>query len=115
MTTNDRLHGDIERGKTKDKVPFADPAAAPLGTDDEAAGHPVDKAAGAARPQAGAEPGRDPVDTPPGSAVSDERSRRIDGELLPSAKRRVRTKLAVFVAILVGVGAVVIAIVALQT
>jgi hypothetical protein len=34
----DRLRADIDRGKTGDKVPAADPAAAPLGTDDEFAG-----------------------------------------------------------------------------
>jgi len=31
----DRLRADIDRGKTGDKVPAADPAAVPLGTDDE--------------------------------------------------------------------------------
>jgi hypothetical protein len=31
----DRLRADIDRGKTGDKVPARDPAAAPLGTDDE--------------------------------------------------------------------------------
>jgi hypothetical protein len=31
----DRLRADIDRGKTGDKAPAADPAAAPLGTDDE--------------------------------------------------------------------------------
>jgi hypothetical protein len=31
---------DIDRGVTGDKVPGSDPAAAPLGTDDEAAGTP---------------------------------------------------------------------------
>jgi hypothetical protein len=35
-----RLRGDIDSGRTKDKVSFADPAAAPLGTDEEAAGTP---------------------------------------------------------------------------
>lgn len=38
------LRGDIDRGLTGDKVAFADPAAAPLGTDDEAAGTPADPA-----------------------------------------------------------------------
>ncbi|WP_109109709.1 hypothetical protein [Azospirillum sp. TSO35-2] len=33
-----RLRADIDRGLTGDKVPATDPAAAPLGTDDEAAG-----------------------------------------------------------------------------
>ncbi|MDQ2101844.1 hypothetical protein [Azospirillum isscasi] len=33
-----RLRDSIDRGLTGDKIPAADPAAAPLGTDDEAAG-----------------------------------------------------------------------------
>jgi hypothetical protein len=33
-----RLREDIDRGGTGDKVAFSDPSAAPLGTDDEAAG-----------------------------------------------------------------------------
>lgn len=37
----DRLRQSIDSGKTGDKVAFPDPAAAPLGTDDEAAGHPI--------------------------------------------------------------------------
>jgi hypothetical protein len=32
------LRASIDRGETGDKVPAADPAASPLGTDDEAAG-----------------------------------------------------------------------------
>ena len=36
-----RLRADIDSGKTGDKSPGHDPAAAPLGTDDEAAGTPV--------------------------------------------------------------------------
>jgi hypothetical protein len=36
-----RLRADIDSGKTGDKTPGLDPAAAPLGTDDEAAGTPV--------------------------------------------------------------------------
>lgn len=39
--TADRLRHEIDSGKTGDKVDFPDPAAAPLGTDDEASGHPV--------------------------------------------------------------------------
>ena len=38
--TTDRLRHDIDRGRARDKVAFSDPAAAPLGTDDEAAGTP---------------------------------------------------------------------------
>jgi hypothetical protein len=36
-----RLRADIDSGRTGDKVPAADPAAAPLGTDEEAAGTPT--------------------------------------------------------------------------
>ena len=36
----DQLRAAIDQGKTGDKVAFPDPAAAPLGTDDEAAGYP---------------------------------------------------------------------------
>jgi hypothetical protein len=41
MTTTDRLRKDIDRGRSGDKVGVVDPAAAPLGTDEEAAGTPV--------------------------------------------------------------------------
>jgi hypothetical protein len=40
MSTTDRLRDDIDSGRTGDKVAASDPAAAPLGTDDEAAGTP---------------------------------------------------------------------------
>ena len=42
--TVDRLRNDIDRGLTGEKVPGADPAAAPLGTDDEAGGAPPTRA-----------------------------------------------------------------------
>jgi hypothetical protein len=35
------LRGAIDSGETRDKVPGSDPAASPLGTDDEAAGTPI--------------------------------------------------------------------------
>jgi len=38
--TADSLRADIDRGLTGDKIPGSDPAAAPLGTDAEAAGAP---------------------------------------------------------------------------
>ncbi len=38
--TADQLRGEIDSGATHDKVGHSDPAAAPLGTDDEAAGTP---------------------------------------------------------------------------
>lgn len=37
--TVDRIRADISGGRTREKVDSIDPAAAPLGTDDEAAGH----------------------------------------------------------------------------
>jgi uncharacterized membrane protein len=36
----DRLRKDIDRGATGEKIPYPDPAAAPMGTDEEAAGAP---------------------------------------------------------------------------
>lgn len=38
--TADALRQSLDHGKGQDKVNFRDPAAAPLGTDDEAGGHP---------------------------------------------------------------------------
>ncbi len=38
--TTDRLRADIDLGRAGSKVPVSDPAAAPLGADDEAAGTP---------------------------------------------------------------------------
>ena len=40
-STTAELRADIDRGLTGDKVRVEDPAAAPLGTDDEAAGTPA--------------------------------------------------------------------------
>ena len=48
----ERLRADIDRGRTGDKIDWPDPAAAPLGTDEEAGGTPIDAATGAAAPQA---------------------------------------------------------------
>ncbi len=36
-----QLRAEIDAGETGDKIPFPDPAAAPLGTDDEAGGAPL--------------------------------------------------------------------------
>ena len=41
--TPDELRHAIDRGATGEKVSFPDPAAAPLGTDEEAAGTPIPK------------------------------------------------------------------------
>jgi hypothetical protein len=40
-STIDQLRRDIDRGRTGDKVSWPDPALAPLGTDEEAAGTPL--------------------------------------------------------------------------
>jgi hypothetical protein len=40
--TTEQLRHDIDSGRAGDKVRFRDPAAAPLGTDEEAAGTPID-------------------------------------------------------------------------
>jgi hypothetical protein len=40
MPNTEQLRNAIDTGKTGEKVAFPDPAAAPLGTDDEAAGTP---------------------------------------------------------------------------
>jgi hypothetical protein len=42
--TTDELRIDIDSGRTGDKVDWPDPAMAPLGTDDEAAGMPPSRA-----------------------------------------------------------------------
>jgi hypothetical protein len=40
-STTEQLHADIDLGRTGDKVQAGDPAAVPLGADEEAAGTPV--------------------------------------------------------------------------
>ena len=40
----DEFRSKIDSGQTGDKMPWSDPAAAPLGTDDEAAGTPPTRA-----------------------------------------------------------------------
>lgn len=40
--TPSQLRRDIDSGRTGDKVPWPDPAAVPLGSDEEAAGTPLD-------------------------------------------------------------------------
>ncbi|MCK0208532.1 hypothetical protein MWN33_10865 [Starkeya koreensis] len=75
MSDAERLRAQIDAGKTRDKVPFSDPAAAPLGTDDEAAGA---RPAGVAPRAADAEPGTT-------GSGTDERGRPYDdrGTSLP--------------------------------
>lgn len=73
--TADRLRHEIDSGRTGDKVDAPDPAAAPLGTDDEASGHPVtrEQAALARRRELGR--GAPAPDTPGAGGP-----RRIPGE-----------------------------------
>jgi hypothetical protein len=75
MATTNRLKADIDSGRTGDKIAFPDPSAAPLGTDDEAAGSPPmrDRVAEARAGELRA--GREI-----GPSAGEERSRRIDGE-----------------------------------
>jgi hypothetical protein len=61
MSTTEQLRHDIDSGRTGDKVRVGDPAAAPLGTDDEAAASPPSRAAIAtARDQEGRGPSQQP-------------------------------------------------------
>ncbi len=75
ITTTSRLRDAINSGRTGDKVAFEDPAASPLGTDDEAAGTPpsAEAVAHAARHEVR----KDGIAAP---AVSDERGRSISGD-----------------------------------
>lgn len=62
-----RLRKDLDAGRGRDKVAYPDPSAAPLGTDDEAAGTPItERQAQMARAQEvrdGGTPPRDPART----------------------------------------------------
>jgi hypothetical protein len=103
MSSTDPLRGEVDTGRTRDKVDFPDPAAAPLGTDDEAAGRPPSAADVAlARSQ-------DATTAAPPSLASSERGRTISGE----TRRPLRLGLAVAVAVaavaVVAVGALVAA------
>ena len=60
--TAERLRHDIDSGRTGDKVPHPDPAAAPLGADEEAGGHPPQ--AHQLQAAAASELGRSPVPGP---------------------------------------------------
>lgn len=94
-TTAAQLRKDIDAGLTGEKVPYEDPATAPLGTDDEAAGTPL--SAQAAELAASAEPrGETSLDAP---AVTEERARP---PLSSSAPKGVRTVLAVLAVLAAG-------------
>lgn len=61
--TGARERGATDAGLTGDKIPYGDPAAAPLGTDAEAAGHP---------PRPGDAPPQPPAAIPEGHAKGHE-------------------------------------------
>lgn len=70
MAETQRLRGDIDAGRTHHNVPFPDPAAAPLGADDEAAGAP----AGTERRAMAAQP----IGPSSAGGGTDERGRPMD-------------------------------------
>jgi hypothetical protein len=74
MPTSDQLRQAIDNGRGGDKIPFVDPAAAPLGTDDEAGGNPPsrEELEMAARSEIRGKDGFGP-------GATDERSRPLDG------------------------------------
>jgi hypothetical protein len=77
--TADRLRKDIDRGRAGDKTDYPDPAAAPLGTDAEAGGHPpTDEELRIAR--AAEIGGRSSEDDDDASAVDRSRGRPSSGE-----------------------------------
>ena len=74
--TVEQLRNKVDLGKTGDKISFPDPAAAPLGTDEEAAGTPPSTAAvDLAKSEE-----RSPEGTSPGA--TDETSRNYSGDLV---------------------------------
>lgn len=106
--TAEPLRTEIDRGRTGDKVAFPDPSAAPLGTDDEAAGTPSDGET-LSNNSARHESGR--TGNSPGA--TDEASRNFSGELVrPKGLPRkiaiivlaISTLVAVFVGFLAWVG-----------
>jgi hypothetical protein len=74
IRTTDRLRHEIDQGRSGEKVAFPDPAASPLGTDDEAAGTPAGPAD--VRLAAAAEIRQPGIDAP---AATDERRRGLSG------------------------------------
>jgi hypothetical protein len=94
MTSSDTLRRHIDRGETADKIPFPDPAAAPLGTDDEAAGRPPEAARVA---MARSEETKPAALGGIGPGATDERARPLTGEPSRGMRRLVAVMLAVLV------------------
>lgn len=106
VKTTDRLRREIDQGRTGEKIGFPDPAASPLGTDDEAAGTPASREAIAEA--AHHEVRTRGIDAP---AASDERNRTITGEGRFLANPNIGPTLAIC-AVIAAVGAVVAFLVA---
>ncbi|EFH10881.1 hypothetical protein ACFFMP_03000 [Pseudoroseomonas cervicalis] len=94
---SDLLRQDINRGSTGDKVNFTDPAAAPLGADDEAAGTPPSAEA--------VRLARQLENTTSGEAMGLARGGSVKNSIGPSGRSRVGLGLLI-------AGAVMIALVA---
>jgi len=107
MGTADRLRHEIDSGKAGSKVPFPDPAAAPLGTDEEAAGTPAsaEEVAIARATELGGDSLRGP-------AVTDERTRGYSGEADPpglaSGDRAARVRTRWYAILALAAGAVML-------
>jgi hypothetical protein len=78
--TTAQLRGDIDSGATGDKVPVLDPAASPLGTDDEAGGAPTSPEVVAAVRQQERADRRSPLD--PTDTGQDRYGLRLIGGIL---------------------------------
>lgn len=99
--TTAQLRGDIQSGRTGDKVAGFDPAAAPLGADDEAAGTPPGPAEVA---QARAQEGK--------GARAERRPNASSPELQPDARTDRPPGVAMGAVIGVGAAALVAALIA---
>jgi hypothetical protein len=75
--TSAKLREDIDRGRGGDKIDWRDPAAAPLGTDDEAAGTPP-------TPEQLRMARRDEIDARPEDGSSGRRIRDLPSLLAPA-------------------------------
>jgi hypothetical protein len=102
--TSDQLRDAIDRGEAGDKVNFSDPSAAPLGTDDEAAGTPPSEAQRRRAYEAEvAHPARD-------GAAEPERERRTPSALQPGGTPLRFAGLGVLALVVLIAGVVLVAI-----
>lgn len=91
--TVEQLRGDIDSGRMRDKIRVGDPAAAPLGADEEAAGTPLPSAAIARARQTERDRG-----SAVGSGEAGERSRRRRWTVAAFAALAVLAALSVWMA-----------------